>query len=280
VPFGPVRDQSAALLYRCGIPFAYVVAADPAHGTAYELQPSYHCGDGRLPQVYIVDPAFVKYYTQYWAKFEALVGEDGVLDPRENPPDIFIPKKKRYVHLSHAIWNPDWVLLLDEPCEEDDDVRWVLHHLPPTAFVMSATSWELVDAEVQCRHEETRGKACVMVAARTVGVSTTLVGYWLESEPVLSPFHGIRTKAEFVTKLAFVRDKILWRRFLSAEVLLDWAVRMARAQTGLKLPIAFDLATLTFDSISARVVEYADAIIAYDALDDARADRVEAAHRL
>ena len=30
------------------------------------------------------------------------------------------------------------LLMLDEPSEEDDTVKWVLHHLPPTAFVMSA----------------------------------------------------------------------------------------------------------------------------------------------
>ena len=39
VPFGPVRDQSAALLYRCGIPFAYVTQITD---DSFELQPSYH----------------------------------------------------------------------------------------------------------------------------------------------------------------------------------------------------------------------------------------------
>ena len=271
VPFGPVRDQSAALLYRCGVPFAYVVEAPAALGTQWELQPSYHCGDGRMPHVYIVDPSFVKAYTLYWERFAALVGDEGVMDPVENPPDVYLPsRKKRYAHLSHAIWNPRWVLMLDEPSEEDDAVKWVLHHLPPTAFVMSATSWELVDADVQGAHEDRTGKRCVTVAARTVGVSTTLIGYWLEAEPVLSPFHGVRTRAEFAEKLAFVRDKILWRRFLSAEVLLDWAVRMKRAETGLGLPIAFELATLTFDSISERVLAFADAMLEHDSLDDAQ----------
>ena len=72
------------------------------------------------------------------------------MDTMGHPPDIYIPsRKKRYAHLSHSIWNPQWILILDEPSEEDESVKWVLHHLPTTAFVMSATSWQLVNQEVK-----------------------------------------------------------------------------------------------------------------------------------
>jgi hypothetical protein len=82
VPFGPVRDQSAALLYRCGIPFAYVVPeattaaaeagddvpppalADGSPVPRFELQPSFMCAN-TAPVVYIVDPEFLQYYVCY-----------------------------------------------------------------------------------------------------------------------------------------------------------------------------------------------------------------------
>ena len=259
VPFGPVRDQSAALLLRCGVPFAYIVKAPKALGTQWELQPSFHCGDGRMPEVFIVDPSFVQYYTEYW---EQLKEKNTMMDIVGHSPDIFIPsRKKRYAHLSHSIWNPQWILILDEPSEEDESVKWVLHHLPCTAFVMSATSWQLVNQEVKEHHKQRTGKECVTISARTVGVSTTLIGYWMDSEPVLSPFHGIDSRRTFAERLQYIRDKILWRRFLSAEVLLDWAVRMRRTKPELSLPFTFDLFTITFDSISERVLEFADIMV-------------------
>lgn len=262
VPFGPVRDQSAALLLRCGVPFAYIVEAPNALGTQWELQPSFHCSDGRLPEVFIVDPRFVQAYTEYWDKNTAM-------DTMGHPPDIYIPsRKKRYAHLSHQIWNPQWILMLDEPSEEDEAVKWVLHHLPPTAFVMSATSWQLVNSDVKEHHKQRTGKACVTIPARTVGVSTTLIGYWMESEAVLSPFHGIESKQAFAKRLQYIRDKILWRRFLSAEVLLDWVVRMRRMKPSLSLPFTFDLFAITFDSISERVLEFADTMVQSDLLTD------------
>lgn len=296
VPFGPVRDQSAALLYRCGIPFAYVVQSAPGkRKEAWELQPSYHCGNGKMPEVLIVDPAFVRYYTTYWRQYELLMdGADAEeLDAHENPPDIHLPNyKRRYTHLSHRLWNPQWVLMLDEPCEESDDVQWVLHNLPPVAFVMSATSWELVDDSVKQLFQEHHTRvvhdeseydsehesehhivpSCITVPANTIGVSTTLVGYWLDGDPILSPFHGIRTRQAFLQKLAYIRDKVLWKRFLSADVLYDWVVRFRKMDLsvpGLRLSVAFDLTTVTFDSICERVLTICDQWAACDALDDA-----------
>ena len=276
VPFGPVRDQSAALLYRCGIPFAYVVkSSSGAMAEEWELQPSYHCGNGKQPMVLIVDPLFVRYYTIYWQQFELLASDgtaetDLSLDARENPPDIFLPtKKRRYSHLNHGLWNPRWTLILDEPCEENENVRWLLYNLPSSAFVMSATSWELVDDSVQAKYADTHDQTCVTIPANTIGVSTTLVGYWLDGDPILSPFHGVQSKQEFEAKLAYVRDKVLWKRFLSAEVLFDWAVRIRKVVPDMKLSVAFDLSAVTFDSICGRVLEYCDTFVDHPSLDDA-----------
>lgn len=254
VPFGPVRDQSAALLYRCGIPFAYVVRTSGAYKEQFELQPSFHCSDGKEPQVLIVDPDFVRYYMLYWQEFELTVD---TFDVREQPPDVYLPTgKKRYSHLSHLMWNDQFALVLDEPCEEDDNVHWVLNNLPETSFVMSATSWNLVDDTVQQLYTQRTSKQPQTIEATTIGVSTTLVGYWLANDPVLSPFHGVKTKMEFVQKYDYVSNKVLWKRFLSANVLLDWASRIGKVLEGHTLSIAFDIEHVTFDSICERVLQY------------------------
>ena len=254
VPFGPVRDQSAALLYRCGIPFAYVVRTTGALKEQFELQPSFHCSDGKAPHVLIVDPEFVRYYMLYWQSFEMT---DMVFDVREDPPDVYLPTtKKRYAHLSHLLWNDQFMLVLDEPCEEDDNIHWVLNNLPRTSFVMSATSWNMVDDTVKQLYTQRTSNQPHTIEATTIGVSTTLVGYWLKGNPVLSPFHGVKTKMEFVQKYDYVCNKVLWKRFLSANVLLDWASRIGKFLEGYTLTIAFDIDTVTFDSICERVLNY------------------------
>ena len=90
----------------------------------------------------------------------------------------------------------------------------------------------------------------------------------METEAVLSPFHGIESRQAFAERLQYIRDKILWRRFLSAEVLLDWVVRMRRIKPELSLPFTFDLFTITFDSISERVLEFADMMVHSELLTD------------
>ena len=267
VPFGPVRDQSAALLYRCGIPFAYVVKARGGIKNQFELQPSYHCSEGKVPQVLIVDPEFVKYYILYWQEFDL---SDDVFDVREQPPDVFLPVgKKRYAHLTHLMWNNQFVLMLDEPCEEDDCVHWVLNHLPEASFVMSATSWNLVDDNVKAIYQQRYKKEACIIEAKTIGVSTTLIGYWLENKPILSPFHGVQTKMEFIQKYDYVCNKVLWKRFLSSNVLLDWASRISKHVPGYSLSISFDIETLTFDSICERVLVFCRKFIDTDVFDDA-----------
>ena len=266
VPFGPVRDQSAALLYRCGIPFAYVVKASGGVKEKYELQPSFHCSDGKVPHVLIVDPEFVKYYILYWHSFLL----SSAFDVREQPPDVYLPvAKKRYAHLSHLLWNDQFVLVLDEPCEDDDCVHWVLNNLPETSFVMSATSWNLVDDAVKALYQQRYQKEAQIITATTVGVSTTLVGYWLENDPFISPFHGVQTKIEFIQKYDYVCNKVLWKRFLSANVLLDWASRISKYVSGYSFSISFDIETLTFDSICEHVLEYCRKMIDSDIFDDA-----------
>ena len=261
VPYGPVRDQSAALLYRCGIPFAYVVRTSGTLKEQFEIQPSYHCGDGKVPQVLVVDPDFVRYYTSY---IETLAKEHDS-NVRAFPPDVYLPsKKKRYSHFAHhLIWNPQHALLLDEPCEEDTNVHWVLNRLPKASVVMSATSWNLVTEDVQSKYKSNHGSEPKMVAATTIGVSTTLVAHWLPGKPVLSPFSGVKSREDFVTKYETIKSQVLWKRFLSANVLLDWATRYQKLDMPHQLSIAFDLQKVSFDSICEKALSYCEHFIAH-----------------
>ena len=259
VPFGPVRDQSAALLYRCGIPFAYVTHVVDDE---FELQPSYHCGNEKTPVVFIVCPTFVKYYLTYWERYLALVDYDpSLLYPAENPPTVSIPShKRRYRHLSHTMWNSRFALVLDEPCDDHPHLMWVISQLPETSFVMSATSCDLIDEMAKERYRGCYGKEPRTIAAETIGVATTLVGRWLEGDPVLSPFSGVQTRAQFQAKREFIENRILWRRFLSPEVMVNWVERLRRERGDLELSISFDLMTLTFDNISERVLQWCGVI--------------------
>jgi hypothetical protein len=276
VPFGPVRDQAAALLYRCGIPFAYVVPSVGGTQEEFELQPSFMCGEGVVPVAYIVHPEFVQYYIQYWQSYEELVdGNAALMDPRQNPPSVMLPNAKaRYAHLTHAIWNPNFALALDEPSDSNPHMQWILNRLPETTFVMSATSWSLVSESVRQNYVARFEKQPITIEAQTVGVSTTLIGSWGESRAVLSPFSGIRTRAAFRQRLDFIKDKILWRRFLSAEVMVDWIRRSRqtdeRYATRVQACMAydFDLYTLSFDSLSERILEWCERLERDDRLDD------------
>lgn len=271
VPFGPVRDQSASLLYRCAIPFAYVVRSPD--GT-YDLQPSFHCSNGVSPSVLVVDPSFVRYYLTYWAKFRILTdGNTALMDPSENPPAITIPSdKKRYRHLTHrSCWNHRIALVMDEPDGEHPDMMWLLHNAPIATVVMSATSHQLVDDEVRERYHErfypqhdtehADDPGVCIIPATSIGVSTTLTAGWLDGDPVISPFSGACSRERFVEKYDQMRSSILWRRFLSADVLIDWAFKLKTHVPHMKLSIMFDLHTMTFDHISTRILEWAKMVI-------------------
>ena len=103
-----------------------------------------------------------------------------------------------------------------------------------------------------------------------------MIGYWLENNPVLSPFMGIKTKESFKHKLTYIRGKILWKRFLSAEVLIQWFQRFLEYKwTNVdkesllsNFKLSFDLIELTFDSICHRLLEWCDIWVEKDEFDD------------
>lgn len=271
VPMGPIRDQTAANLYRCGIPFAYIGGNQ---SESFEMQPSHSCSFNAqapkhaqiFPHVYIVTPQFVRYYLLYWEEFRQLVPDSDLIDPKDNPPKVRLPNyKKRYQHLQHGtdVWGMNFTLVMDEPATDDPDIGWILHHLPRSTFIMSATNCGIVTEEVQESYLERydEGGRVEMIPGRTIGVCTTVLGSWLEGEPVLSPFSGCHTREEFERQLEKTKSSVLWRRFLSPAVLIDWNDRIRREDKDLGLDIEFDFMTLTFDDISLKVITWADRIL-------------------
>lgn len=267
VPLGPVRDQTAANLYRCGIPFAYISQTGPQE---FELQPSFLCSYTKQPYVFIVETAFMEYYIRYWKSFLTLLfGEDGcedvsdlsTIDVSENPPAIRIPRKKRYAHITQNVWKYPFALIIDEPCDNDRHLGYIFNHLPETSVILSATSCHLVNEEVRQNYlEHNYNGSIVTVNAQTIGVSTTLIGYWLEDSPVISPFSGIKTREEFKAMTERISTSILWRRFMSPMVLVEWIEKIKPLLPEGTLNHSFDLLTISYDQISKRLIDWTKTI--------------------
>ena len=136
VPYGPIRDQSAALLYRCGIPFAYMARCRGGSGESplFELQPSYHCSNRQTPLVLICDTAYLKWHGT-------------CVESRAEAAELVqLPSKARYEHFTvDNVWKAKYALIMDEPHGARDDVRELFSHIPPVTFVMSATLFDTCD---------------------------------------------------------------------------------------------------------------------------------------
>lgn len=261
VPRGPVRDQNAAFLYRCGIPFAYIVKGmvnDKGEESLWELRPSFHCSYTVLPIVYIVEPKFVHYYLRYQEYRETAES----MGEKMMPPSISLPSTKaRYRHLNHYnLWTSELALILDEPSETDPFLLKVLEKLPKSTFIMSATSCSLIDEQVEHLYVEKYDSEVITIDAVNVGVSTTLIAYWHPDKPILSPFSGVTGREDFLSKLRLVTYSVLWRRFLSPSVMVYWIYTLRKKYPEIEMNTDFDLYTLNFNDISMRILEWAHSI--------------------
>jgi len=264
---GPVRDQTASNLYRCGIPFAFINFVD----NEFTLQPSFHCsynakqGEQRVPVVLISDTKFVRYYLKYWEDYKELVDDEELLDPSDNPPCIQIPNHKfRYHHLRHEnTWSPRYALIIDEPNPDDQDLTWILRHLPQATYIMSATHCHLINSEVCASYETKYGRTIEIIHGNTIGVSTTMIGFWMHSEPILSPFSFVLSRADFQTQYEKVKTHVIWRRFLSPKVLLDWNERIRKPYPELKLKFDFHFEMMNYDQISFQILRWASSILEF-----------------
>ena len=267
VPCGPVRDQNAAYLMRCGVPFAFItrIVGDPDASEEWELHPSFLCSSesSTFPTVLIVEPAFVAYYLRYLRYRKEQ--EDAGFVPLA--PSVRLPsQKRRYAHLKahRAVFREDIVLALDEPNAQDAALQDVLANLPPVSFVMSATSCaEVLSPEVRAAYLANNPECAICeVPAQNIGVSTTLLASF-HHDAVLSPFSGAVSRAQFGAVLSRASRSVLWRRFLSPKVFMDWVNNVRpKCSSALRrqMQLSFDLLKLSFDDISKRVIEWAAAM--------------------
>ena len=252
---GPVRDQNAAYLYRCGIPFALIVkgknykamknnGGKPLSNTIpeymWELQPSFHCNnDSKVyPQIYIVEPEFMEYYIKYQYEIERLIRFDAV--NQIVPMSMFIPnKKKRYAHLQNRFLWPDrksFGIIIDEPDKSNEHLSYVLENLPESSFLMSATDTDLFTQNMRTsymvrndnefnEHDSDSEKfnkdyphEVITIEGKTIGVSTTLKAGFLPNSPVISPLHGVSSHSQFLRRLKKIKTNTSLQRFLSPQV--------------------------------------------------------------
>lgn len=272
VPYGPIRDQSAALLYRCGIPYAYMW--DNRNGT-FTMQPSFYCGDKHLPVVLICDDAYLKYHAKFIEEVNqyeramagtttTTTGEGGGRGGGDAAPPsykIVLPSSARYAHLTlDNVWKRNYALIMDEPHGGSDEMRELFKIAPPVTFVMSATLFDTA-AELHEMREW-----CV-VPPVSVGVSTTLIGHWLDGEPIVTPFTNCSTVDELRGRIDRVGENVLYKRFLSGQALFDLGIRIKRCCQR-NMNVRFDLATLTFDDIAHRYISWLRELVADDDFQD------------
>lgn len=277
VPLGPIRDQTASYLYRCGTPFTYIFQT--GEDTFY-LDPSYHCKNEKDPHLFIVETSFMRYYLQYWESCKELfLGEDeddlSTIDISDNLPNVTTKIHRDYLHINlkdhrgrttnkikPSIWKPKFALILDEPCDNDPHLSFILQHLPETSVILSATSCHLITDEVRQQYQMNHPEGNIMtIEPQTIGVSTTLIGYWLENHPILTPFSNVSSRVEFKQRIDQIEQSILWRRFLSPTVLVNW-IKTVKKQLpeGITLNYSFDLLTISYDQISKRILDWAKLI--------------------
>lgn len=335
---GPVRDQNAAYLYRCGIPFALIVKGkkykelkeketqlrnqnkqynqnqsqtndenylnsdfiypaiidssndgvtdEYSQELMWELQPSFHCNssDKKYPQVYIVEPEFMEYFILYKKKVEKLLAFD--VAKRDIPSmSIFVPNKKhRYRHLrKEHLWpkSNEYGIIIDEPDRNNVHLNFILHHLPESSFLMSATDSDVLTMEMKISYqirndEQTRfyeedeetanylihhlPHETIYIPGKTIGVSTSLRAGFLPNCPVISPFHGVRNYQQFITRLEHVKNNPSLSRFLSPEVfynLFNQIISQLPADHRLLFTEIMDLnlRTISFTDIANKIIE-------------------------
>ena len=279
VPVGPVRDQTAANLYRCGIPFVYITKASNSdftkHNVTYLMQPSYNCSDPLQPKVMVIDINFLKYFIIFkekLAKFyndpdefdvvsemrsDKLNGIQFKYDEDDYHPsvDILIPTfKKRYKHINHEIFEKDYALIMDEPSEDEVDINFVTENLPHRTIIMSATSCNIITPELQEKYKSTYSNPVHIIQPKTLGVSATIKSHWSDTQ-VLTPFHGSDSLNKLQNKINDIKTNIILKRFLSPIYLVDLYHSLKKMSIDVSWD-EFDFMSITFDMVSNKIIEW------------------------
>lgn len=254
---GPVRDQNAAYLYRCGIPFALVTKYSLGKKEKWDLQPSYHCNNNVFPQVFIVEPEFMAYYLQFMNS--SLLNED----VNVYSLDILVPDyKPRYLHLRrrNELFPKDpnlFGIIIDEPDDTNIFLDYIFSNITPSSFIMSATDTNLFNEYHQEQFKIKFSSKIINLSSSTIGISTTLrTG---SDYRILSPFHCINSHQEFILRIHYVKNNILLQRFLSPHVfhyfIFEIIAKLHRDQRKLFCEILIlDYRTISFTEIAHKVL--------------------------
>lgn len=271
----PVKDQTAANMYRCGIPFAYI---NKIGHKKYSMNPSYHCKN-TLPYMYIVQNDFIYDYQQR-------IYDDDELE-------IHIPYyKPDYKHLEKLEkilldnnynngFNKNYSLIIDEPDKTDNVLNNIIQKLPKLSFIMSATSFDIIDEKVQNlymrnNHLLDKEKYINVVSTQRIGITTTLLSYWNNEEQILSPFSLSKNKDDLQKQLNRIKVDNVYKRFLSPQLLIDLYNKFKNLKSEFidftydfdEQLLKFDFKNISFDNIIQHILEFVNNIIQSNITDD------------
>lgn len=210
----PVKDQTAANMYRCGIPFAYIEQVGEQH---YVVNPSYFCKNKTQPIIYIVQNQFMVDYI----KKKDNINHTLLLDIPFN--------KKDYNHLEDLeenLYKYDYSLIIDEPDGSCHNLLYILDNLPKLTILMSATSYHLLNDKRIIKYMRKysiidKERYICHIKMKDIKITTTLIGYWNDKDIILSPYSNSKNKNDLDIMTQIVELDPIYRRFLSPQVFID-----------------------------------------------------------
>ncbi len=228
VSTGPIRDQMASLLLKCGVPFSFVIYSSKIQ--KYEVQPSFACKNGVIPEILISNFDFAY-----------------LCISSQTLPVMKYPEKSSYKHINDgSFWEKPFWLIIDEPDIENKAVLNTLKNPPETMFVMSATSAHIIDDNIVNNYikKYPDNKDCFCeIKGGTIGVSASLFASWVDPPQLISPWHGCVTKQQFEEMTNKIEMMPILKRYVSPMLVYKWIKEF-------NMPFALDIDDISYTSIS------------------------------
>jgi len=210
----PVKDQTAANMYRCGVPFAYI---EQTGEHSYIVNPSYHCKNDIMPIIYIVQNQFI-------------VDFINKNNDESSELSLTVPYHKRdYEHLKNLekqLYMYNYSLIIDEPDGSDSNLLYILDNLPKLTILMSATSHGLINEKRIGKYMKKnsyidRDKYINIIKMKDVKITTTLTSFWDDNQYILSPYTNCVNKHQLHMLTQLIEMDNIYKRFISPKVLID-----------------------------------------------------------
>ena len=198
VSTGPIRNQMASLLLKCGVPFAFVTYNQKIK--QYQIQPSYACKNGIFPKIYITSFNYAKLIIS------------GII------PNLFYPDKSYYKHINeNNIWDSKIWYIIDEPDPDDINIQYIINHLPETIFIMSATCYHIIDDSIINKYKE-KYKNHYTSLTDEIGVSASIYSWWTDNPIMITPWHGCNNISQFKNRNNQINKSTMLKRYISPPV--------------------------------------------------------------